>query len=56
LEEFVFFLVTNLLISFGTTLVLARESQERVAPKTLEKIVKITGLRKTARTRETNQK
>jgi lycopene cyclase domain-containing protein len=44
-EEFVFFLVTNLLISFGTTLVLARESQSRVSPSLLEKIVKFTGLK-----------
>ena len=49
LEEFVFFLVTNLLISFGTTLVLARESQSRVPPEILGKIMKITGLRKTAK-------
>ena len=53
LEEFVFFLVTNLLISFGTTLVLARESQERVSPQVLAKIVKITGLRKAARSNGT---
>jgi lycopene cyclase domain-containing protein len=46
LEEFIFFLVTNLLISFGTTLVLARESQQRVSPKLLAKIMKFTGLRK----------
>ena len=46
LEEFVFFLVTNMLISFGTTLVLARESQERVSPQALAKIEKFTGLRK----------
>ena len=45
-EEFVFFLVTNLLISSGTTLVLARESQQRVSPPMLEKIVKFMGLRK----------
>ena len=45
-EEFIFFLVTNLLISFGTTLVLARESQERVSPSILEKIEKFTGLQK----------
>ena len=45
-EEFVFFLVTNLLISFGTTLVLARESQERFSPSVLEKIMKYSGLKK----------
>lgn len=31
-EEFLFFLLTNTLISFGVTLVLARESQSRAAP------------------------
>ena len=46
IEEFIFFLVTNLLISFGTTLVLARESQGRVSPSLLEKIMKFTGLQK----------
>ena len=46
LEEFVFFMVTNLLISFGTTLVLARESQQRVSPQVLEKMIKFAGLRK----------
>ena len=45
-EEFVFFLVTNLLISFGVILVLAQESQQRVSPQVLEKIIKITGLQK----------
>ena len=44
-EEFTFFLVTNLLISFGTTLVLARESQARVSPSLQEKIIKFTGLK-----------
>ena len=46
LEEFVFFLVTNLLISFGVTLVLARESQQRVSPQVLDKIMKVTRLQK----------
>jgi lycopene cyclase domain-containing protein len=55
LEEFVFFLVTNLLISFGTTLVLARESQQRVPPGVLRKITRITGLRKTVRSNGTLQ-
>jgi len=50
-EEFVFFLVTNLLISFGTTLVLARESQARVSPSLLEKIMKFTGLKQYEQTR-----
>jgi lycopene cyclase domain-containing protein len=49
-EEFVFFLVTNLLISFGTTLVLARESQTRVSPSLLEKITKFTGLKQYEKT------
>ncbi len=45
IEEFIFFLVTNLLINFGATLVLARESQQRVPPTVLAKIIKLTGLR-----------
>lgn len=45
IEEFIFFLVTNLLISFGATLVLARESQQRVPPPVLAKIMKLSGLR-----------
>jgi lycopene cyclase domain-containing protein len=45
IEEFVFFLVTNLLISFGSTLILARESQQRVPPPVLAKIMRLTGLR-----------
>jgi lycopene cyclase domain-containing protein len=44
-EEFIFFLVTNILISFGTVLVLARESQKRVSPNLLAKIAKFTGLK-----------
>jgi hypothetical protein len=35
LEEFVFFLMTNLLIAFGVVLVLAQRSQERVPPGVL---------------------
>jgi lycopene cyclase domain-containing protein len=46
IEEFAFFLVTNMLITFGTTLVLARESQARVSPQIMSKIIKFTGLRK----------
>ena len=53
LEEFVFFLVTNLLISFGFVLVLARESQPRISPRLLGTIMKITGLRKAARSNGT---
>jgi lycopene cyclase domain-containing protein len=49
LEEFIFFLMTNLLISFGATLMLVRESQQRVPPKLLAKIIKFTGLPKTMR-------
>jgi lycopene cyclase domain-containing protein len=45
LEEFIFFLATNILISFGTTLILARESLRRVSPRILAIIVKVTGLR-----------
>jgi lycopene cyclase domain-containing protein len=47
LEEFIFFLTTNLLVVFGTTLVLARKSQERVPPAILQKIISLTGLRQT---------
>ncbi|MFC1997734.1 lycopene cyclase domain-containing protein [Chloroflexota bacterium] len=49
-EEFLFFLVTNLLISFGITLVLARESQQRVSPHLLDRIMKVTRLQKPERT------
>lgn len=45
-EEFIFFLVTNLLIVFGVTLALALDSQKRISPYLLEKIVKVTGLQK----------
>jgi 15-cis-phytoene synthase/lycopene beta-cyclase len=41
LEEFTFFLVTNTLVAFGMTLVLARESQERTPPKLGEFIARI---------------
>lgn len=38
LEEFTFFLVTNTLVAFGMTLVLARESQERT-PQRLQTLI-----------------
>jgi lycopene cyclase domain-containing protein len=38
LEEFTFFLVTNTLVAFGMTLVLARESQERT-PQGLQELI-----------------
>ncbi|MBN1812419.1 MAG: lycopene cyclase domain-containing protein [Anaerolineae bacterium] len=41
LEEFTFFLVTNTLVAFGMTLVLARESQERTPSKLRSFIVQI---------------
>ncbi len=44
LEELTFFLVTNLLVSFGVTLVLATKSQQRVSPQVLAKIIKVGGL------------
>lgn len=43
-EEFTFFLITNILIGFGMTLVLAKESQARVPPKLLARIATLTGL------------
>ncbi len=42
LEEFTFFLVTNTLIAFGMTLVLARESQERTPPRVRDFIARIS--------------
>ena len=42
LEEFTFFLVTNTLIAFGMTLVLARESQERTPPGVRNLIARIS--------------
>ena len=38
LEEFTFFLVTNTLVAFGMTLVLARESLERT-PQRLQNLI-----------------
>ena len=38
LEEFIFFLVTNTLVAFGMTLVLARDSQART-PQGLQKLI-----------------
>ena len=38
LEEFTFFLVTNTLVAFGMTLVLAQESQAR-APQRLQNLI-----------------
>jgi lycopene cyclase domain-containing protein len=43
LEEFTFFLVTNALIAFGMTLVLARESQERTPQRLREWIARVSG-------------
>jgi lycopene beta-cyclase len=44
-EELLFFFVTNILIGFGMTLVLAKESQQRVPPAVLNRIATIFGLR-----------
>jgi lycopene cyclase domain-containing protein len=43
LEEFTFFLVTNTLVAFGMTLVLARESQARTPQRLQELIARISG-------------
>ena len=45
LEEFTFFLVTNALVAFGMTLVLARESRARTPQGLQELIVRISGVR-----------
>ena len=42
LEEFIFFLITNTLVVFGTILVLARESQTRVPTALRNQLAKIT--------------
>jgi len=44
IEEFIFFLMTNMLVVFGTTLVLAKQSQERAHPVILQKIIALAGL------------
>jgi lycopene cyclase domain-containing protein len=38
IEEFVFFFVTNLLIVFGSVLILARESQQRIPPYLVKRL------------------
>jgi lycopene beta-cyclase len=43
-EEVIFFMMTNILISFGMVLVLEKESQKRVPPKILAKIALLTRL------------
>ena len=43
LEEFTFFLVTNTLVAFGMTLVLARESQARTPQRLQELIARLPG-------------
>ncbi|MFL7790632.1 MAG: lycopene cyclase domain-containing protein [Anaerolineae bacterium] len=43
LEEFTFFLVTNTLVAFGMTLVLARESQARTPQRLQELIARLSG-------------
>lgn len=43
LEEFTFFLFTNVLIAFGIILISARESQERLPKQLLEKLEDMIG-------------
>jgi lycopene cyclase domain-containing protein len=42
IEEFIFFLITNVLVVFGMTLVLARESQARVPAVLRSQLTKIS--------------
>jgi lycopene cyclase domain-containing protein len=42
-EEIVFFFVTNVMIAVGTTLVLARQSQERAPRSVLSLLHRVTG-------------
>lgn len=41
IEEFIFFLMTNVLVVFGVTLVLSRDSKERIPPKLLPSLKKL---------------
>lgn len=43
-EEFVFFLMTNVLLVLGVVLVLAHESQSRVSPELRAKLARLSGL------------
>jgi lycopene beta-cyclase len=43
-EEFIFFLMTNVLLVFGTALVLSRESRNRVSPKIQSRLTWLSGL------------
>ncbi|MCK6625693.1 MAG: lycopene cyclase domain-containing protein [Anaerolineae bacterium] len=43
-EEFIFFLMTNILLVLGTVLVLAHESQSRVSPQLRAKLAHLSGL------------
>lgn len=38
LEEFIFFLMTNILVTFGVTLVISKDSLERIPPRILPRI------------------
>lgn len=42
LEEFIFFLVTNILLSFGIVLVLARQSQARLSPAIRRRLTRVS--------------
>ncbi len=43
IEEFIFFLMTNVLLVFGVVLVLAQESQSRVTPEMRQRIGRLLG-------------
>ncbi|MBE7468567.1 MAG: lycopene cyclase domain-containing protein [Anaerolineae bacterium] len=43
-EEFIFFLMTNILLVLGTVLVLAHESQSRVSPQLRARLAHLSGL------------
>lgn len=46
LEEFIFFLMTNVLLVLGTVLVLSQESQSRVSPQLKSNLARLFGLSK----------
>lgn len=50
IEEFLFFLFTNTLVVFGTTLVLSRASQSRVPDWLLERLHRLPGARRASHT------
>lgn len=44
IEEFIFFLMTNVLLVFGVILVLAKESQSRITPELRQRLRRLFGL------------